>query len=279
MTKRKSILTRRPRKYQGEGLKQFRKDVAKLKKLGLTGTKIEPRKQKPTSYYIKKVNALKPVIEGRAQLVEASKPQRDIYRENAGYKTYSKYIIVDKEKPEQTAEMQGDYLNIKVPMERGQMEYIVFPVKAADLGQFVEKIKDDETLNNLKAPTDQFGFRLFGHNSRRGFPDVEDMAFYINTQYRHLLDKNNASREAFRHLTLLRFSGRENELPDSGEPKFIHRAPRENGRSDFYPNKRVADRIRKKYRTTKAKQRENETAEQRAARLAYQRDYYHKTKG
>lgn len=75
------------------GLRQFRKDVAKLKKLGLVSKKTDARKQQATRYMRTLVRSFSDVLKGEAQVFSVPRKESSIYKE-AGHRVKNQKVVV-----------------------------------------------------------------------------------------------------------------------------------------------------------------------------------------
>lgn len=254
----------------GQALKQFRSDVAALKKKGIISAKVDARKQRDTKYMRAKVRKYQDVLKGTAIAVPAPKEVRQKYVEKGVLEARGKMLIAPREFANQRARLKRGLVEVSRPLKNGTEEYVILPFRPVDMPDLIRKLRDDPTLDGLKRADEFFAFRLFGYNSVDAFPDMEDLADHVERNYQHLFN-GKASSDAVRHITFQRFkgayTGHGNPTP-SREPKIETYMPRSN--STGRNSERVGSyEIEKKKRLAlrKAKTRAKETPEERAARL------------
>lgn len=296
---------RRRKKYTGQGLKDYRHNLAILKKAGIVSKKTDARSQKVTRHYVRKINQYRGVLEGREIAVKAKPEIREKYKDV--FKTINSHVLVPKEFPNQTAKVRrpkggGSELIVKShpPREVGVIgqpgekrrtrgwEEVMLPFQPQTMPQLVEGIREHPEMEGWLGGDEMWGFQLYGHSSRKGFPDLDEtqdgMRDYINTKYRHLFDPRY-TEQAVSHFHLIKY------WPPTGEPpptpldmriynnnKPLHRPKR---RSRYRPEGReqssweaFMDNVpREKDKSRKRALRASETAEQKAARLAKHQAY------
>ena len=75
------------------GLREFRSDVARLKKLGLVSKKTDARKQSPTRYMRSLVRQFSDVLKGGAQVLNVPKNEVPYYK-SAGHRTHNGRVAI-----------------------------------------------------------------------------------------------------------------------------------------------------------------------------------------
>jgi hypothetical protein len=274
---------RRLLKDAGQSIREFRKDVARLKKLGVVSKRQDVRHQEPTKYMRGKVRKFGDVLRGEAIPVRAPKAVRETYREKGLFATRGGFVIVPKDQEGQRSKIRRGLIENIFPLGRGEMREVILPYRVADMVGLVQALKSDPSLDGRKEPTEMFAFRLYGHNSRTAFVDSQELIDYIETKYTHLF-KGVSKRDAFKHFTLVRFKGEKGSFdlpapPESGKVYSGKRRHTPTGRSDGPLG--TYERLKlERAAAKKAKQRERETPEHKRERLDKQRDYqrdYRKT--
>jgi hypothetical protein len=158
------------------GLRQFRKDVAKLKKLGLVSKKTDARKQQPTRYMRSLVRSFADVLKGEAKAFSVPKKEAPIYK-GAGHRVKGHKVVVptphgEKVRRAKTVEGVPSYVTEARGVRR---EHHVFPQDnlRAKLIARVEKLKP------LKKG-EYYAFRFKGYMSYRYFSGAEAKRQMIN---------------------------------------------------------------------------------------------------
>jgi hypothetical protein len=284
-------------KKQGSSIVEFRHAVSALKKAGVVSKRVNAHRQEPTRYMRNIVRQFSDVLEGRAVIAKPSKKLkakeareiREQFRQSGVLEVRRNKVIVPKDREGQyatltkrgfdreTGQARGVVDTVK-PMKHGREREIILPFKITSMPMLVERLKKDESLDNLKMGDEQFAFRLFGHNSQIGFPDAKEMGEYIERRYAHLF-KQQSSRAAVKHLSFLSFKG--HFVPPSTEHKIytsynnrkrrVDEKGRNTGRRRTYYEVTETEKRLLKQRMSKREQREKETMEQRLVRLEKQR--------
>jgi hypothetical protein len=163
-----------------EELKQFRRDVAILKKKGLLSKKYDARSVKPTRYLKGALKEFGDVLSGKATPVKVSKEKQAYYKKQ-GYRVKSGRVVVPHAENEKIIGTKGNFARI-IKGRGGKIQIM-------DLGLNRENIlqwQDDLRNNRFKLkPNEQLKFQMFGYNSRLGFWDrpghtaQEQMAEYL----------------------------------------------------------------------------------------------------
>jgi hypothetical protein len=263
---------------KGQELKAFRSQVAKLKSKGIVSKRVDARSQSATRYMRSKVRAFSDVLEGRTLAVRAPKDIRQKYIDAGIFQARGSFLIVPKEDARSRARIKKGrgLVEITTPLTWGQEHEIVLPFKATNMMDLANRIAENPNFDELKRPDEQFAFRLFGHNSRKAFVNGQEFADHVLRNYQHLFS-GKKGLQAVRHLSVIRFKGYGDEVPepDTNSPYYeepttntrrpINRKGR-NGRRDTFLNQRRA-----KDANRKAKARESESPSQRNKRLAEQR--------
>jgi hypothetical protein len=260
-------------KKAGKNLREFRKEVSELKKVGVLSPRVKASKQRPTRYMLGRLKRFADVIRGEVIPVPAAPEIRHRYRDKGVFEERGRFIMVPKESAGQTAQISRGMVEIVRPLKWGEERRIILPFKATDMEGVAHRLMDDPTLDGMKGSTELFGFRLFGHNMNTiGFPDAKELAQYILTNYAHLFS-GKSGREAVKHFVLFRFKARNSQLSETDEADRIY-TPRkgkpkdERGERDWMVKKR-----RERDAARKRKARDNETPEQTEKRRRYQRQY------
>lgn len=168
------------------GIKQFRSDVAKLKKKGLVSKTIDARSQEATRYMRNQVRKFADVLAGRAQVLHVPKSEKQYYQES-GFKTKGRNVIVptpNKEKVRRVKATKEGYPQYtttqKTPTGTRRGKNTVVPY--TDLEGFIRK--EVIPLGPLKNG-EKYAFRYHGNISYGSFADVELMLNYL-ARYRSI---------------------------------------------------------------------------------------------
>jgi hypothetical protein len=164
-----------------EELKQFRRDVAILKKKGLLNKKkYDARSVKPTKYLRSVIKEFGDVLQGEATPVKVSKEKQAYYKKQ-GYRVKSGRVIVPHAENEKVFGTHGNFVR-QVFGRNGKIQIL-------DLGldrDNILKWQDDLRNNRFKLkPYEQLKFQMFGYNSYSGFFNLpnktaqEQMAEYL----------------------------------------------------------------------------------------------------
>jgi hypothetical protein len=255
-------------------VREYRKEISLLKKQGIISKKIDARTHTPTRYMLSKLKKFKDVATGHALAVPVSKLPKgraDEYVSRGTMRQVGGFVVVPKTAVRQRADVVKGHIATYTLLGSGEERVIFLPYGGNRLSDIVAQLKDHESeINQLKGSKEQFGFQLFGHNSKRGFPDAETFRSYLEDQYSHILAKPKDNREAFQHFVIIRFRNKKG-MPQ-GEPyegKKYYKRKGENRRDDTYYQQYKKDLAAKRKRA----ERERETPEQRKARLEQQRRY------
>lgn len=247
-------------------IREVRKEVSQLKKVGLVSKRIDARSYVPTKYMLKKLRKNADILRGEVEAVAAPKDIRRKYVEKGLFEQRGSVLIVPKDYHNQKAKIKRGLIEISRPLGYGEERRIILPFKATDMEALAHKLRDDPTLDGMKEADELFGFRLFGHNMATiGFPDADELADYILTRYQHLFSGKNG-REAIKHFVLFRFKSRDSQLSEPPREGKVYHPRKRTAQTDWY-----AERKKAREKERKKKAREKETPEQRKNRLDKQR--------
>jgi hypothetical protein len=164
-----------------EELKQFRRDVAILKKKGLIDkNKYDARSVKPTKYLKSVIREFGNVINGEATPVRVSKERAKYYKEK-GYSVRNGRVIVPHMENEKVYGTHGNFVR-KITGRGGSIQVMDLGLDNRDINRWVDDLRN----NRFKLRTDeQLRFQMYGNNSHTGFTDTarrtaqEQMADYL----------------------------------------------------------------------------------------------------
>jgi hypothetical protein len=158
------------------GLKQFRKDLAKLKKKGLVSKKIDARSQTATRYMLGQVRKFADVLSGKAAVLTVPKHEKSYYKET-GHRTKGSKVVV------QTP--HGETARRSKPVN-GIPAYQTSKGKSAPrihtltpFSQLEHWLRQTVVNAPPRKKGEVYGFKFFGHNSYRLFADKESLLEYF----------------------------------------------------------------------------------------------------
>lgn len=240
--------------------RELRSQIAQLKKLGAIDKKINAATVKLTDYRKRQVSAFRPVLRGEADFVKLKKPDRGAYARNTAARKFGSFLIVPKEDKDQRTDVINrggrDLVRIKTPLGRGEMSQIILPYDAKDMIELATAIQNDDELPDEITAYDhvqQYAFALYGHTTKIGFPQKQDLVDYILINYKHLFDPKAGQANAVKHFVLVSYGGGAGvppEIPESlAGPKYESemghgRYPSINkrGRTDWYENRKAQNK-------------------------------------
>lgn len=254
-------------------VKEYKKELAQLKKQGIVSKRIDARSHKPTRYMLTKIRKFKDVATGHAMAIPVSKvpsERRSKYISKGTARQQGEFLIVPKTATNQRADVVKGHIATYTNLGMGEERVIFLPFEAKDLNDIVKQLEDHESeINQLKEPNEQFGFQLFGHNAKRGFVDADDLHKYLTQNYSHLLTSPKQAQEALQEFVLIRFRNRKG-IPDMEPYHGVKYYGKKNERRDDTYYQGV---LRKRAAVRKANLRAKETPKQREERLEKQRSY------
>lgn len=260
-------------KNSGKSIKEFRHEIAQLKKAGVVSKRVNAARQEPTKYMRAKVRKFYDVIVGQSVPVRAPKAIREDYASKGLFEARGPFLMVPKESPNMraTLDKKGRIKTSapigKKPVSQGgvRINKIVLPYSPADMLKLVNKIENDPNLPEELKGADQYAFNLFGHASLLGFPSKSEMIEYIKVRYTHLF-KGESGRQAVRNFVLLTYSGGSSNVPVIATEKLYSqrgqgRKPNATGRS--YADSWMQEKRRELRAEKEKKRRAKLTEEQR----------------
>lgn len=257
-------------------VRQYRKQLAELKRQEIVAKRINVRSHQPTRYMLSKLKTFKGVALGHELAVPVSKisPHRARqYTEKGIANRIGKFLVVPKTAAKQKADIYKGHIQVTTELQRGDFREIKYPANIHDMHNILEWLAEHEKdLNELKGPRDQFGFQLNGHNSRQGLANIRELIAYLmkydgsNPKERGNLFKKGSVDE----FVIIRFRPAKGTNRPSMEPYYGEKrySPRKKDRKD---ERRGADYKREKERERKARQRMAEGTTEHERRLEKQR--------
>lgn len=269
-------------------IREYRKELSTLKKAGLVSKRIHAGRHKPTRYMISKINAFKPIALGHEIAIPIKKmsPHRlREYVENglASVRKFGKQQVVTRPRTheKQRIDVHKGHIRVITQLERGQEEIIPLGTRLNDITDVYRWLEmNADRLNELGGSRAQFGFQIFGHNSRRGFPNVQELIKYLQLYNGATYDFNyqrgdiQDKRLDYIEFVLIKFRpGRKSNRPQMepylGEKRYSRKSGELRGREKELSRKyRMETNRQRQYR-----KRLDETKEEKEARLAKQREY------
>lgn len=203
-------------------LRAFRKDVAALKRSGILGD-LKPSTStvlpstlyqgKPLKTWVKVYDSATPSGGSTSKVVSLPKKQAETYKKldyisdvSRKTKTTAHVLVPTIPGTKVKVDKEG---KIHVTETSTGITVVHLPVKYHNLEQYVEDVlKNAREINRMKRSNERFGFQFFGSNSRRIFPDIQELMDYL-TGYRsidEMLDRKNSrwAREAIQNLVIIK---------------------------------------------------------------------------
>lgn len=230
------------------GLRQFRSDVAKLKKLGLVSKHVSARSQEPTRYMIGQVRKFADVIKGEARAIKIPKIELPSYK-GGGFRTKGSRAVIPAPKGATVKRAKPKNgipsYSISIPStdkKKGvTIERHLFPANTL-------RAKLRDWIAHLKPlrKGEYFAFRYRGYMSARIFsgPDArEEMIEYMERYIPDELDTEE-SEEYFEAFEVVRIEdtkawakGYQRQQEQSAE----HRRTRNRDRLNAWRRKKYAE--------------------------------------
>lgn len=189
-------------------LKQFRHNIAVLKKKGLISKKYDARSVTPTKYLNSVIKNFSDVLYGRAGVATVSKKKAGEYRA-AGYKTSGKKVVVPKKEGERIHVSRKGNITTTRYVQGGAIQIVDIPVPFHNLEQWLADISNPQ-FEGLKSPTDRWAFRFHGYNSLGTFSTLEQlvriMHMYQSGDIHKALDTGNPQKgeDVYRNLSIVK---------------------------------------------------------------------------
>jgi hypothetical protein len=258
-------------------LREYRKQLKTLQKQQVISKRIITKLHKPTRYMVGKLKKFKGVAVGHELAVPAKSltPHRQrLYTERGLGQIIDKFFVLPKTAERQRADIHKDHVRVTTSLEFGEETVVKFPTRLEDLNDFLSWAdRNADTLNSLKGPRDQFGFQIFGHNAKRGFPNMQELIRYLNN-YSHILDNHRSARNAIQEFILIKFRPmRRGTMHPTLEPYYGSKKYSPKRKRDKKDIQRAAAYKRENERKRKARYRVEESKEEHAKRLERQREY------
>lgn len=250
-------------------VRQYRHEVAALKKAGVLSKRVNARSQRVTKYMLRMTRRYEDIVRGEVLAVKAAKVDPGYY-EKGLFEKRGRFLIVPKTDKNMRAKVLKGKIATFRRLGEGEERKIFLPYTATDMPALVERLKNDPNLDGLKAADEQFAFQLLGHNALMGFVDADELIEFIERRYAHLFS-GTVGHKAVKSFTLWRFKhdlGRlQTEAAES--EKFFNEGKRRRRRGPpgvIEQQRMERDRIRKE------QERDRETPERYQERLAKQRE-------
>jgi hypothetical protein len=267
-------------------IRGYRKELSTLKKQGVVSARINAAQHNPTRYMVSKLKKFKGVASGRELAVPISKMsvhRAREYTEKGIAERVGKFLVVPKTAAKQKADIYKGNIRIRTGLANGEETVIKFPVSLHDLTDFIEWAEDHADILNIeRGPSDQFGFQIFGHNAKRGFPNIQSLVNYL-MRYDGSTDEYGTSRSNLQgtpldrmDFVLMRFrptKGRGDQVHPQLEPYYGKKKYSSKGKRGQGNKKYVEDYRRERNAQRVNKFRMSETKAERERRLEKQREY------
>lgn len=199
---------------QKRNLRQFRKQVARLKKQGLIPKTTDARRAQP--FWLRGghrldelVRKFSNVASGNATVVQLTSEETKKFKAQ-GYKTIGRgkaARVVVPHGPEERVFVSHGYVTIKHP---AGISRIQIPIAYHDLEQYLTDIqKQKRRINRLKNTDEYFGFRFFGHRSSMYSRDIGlligELIKYDSIQAAIKDDSARDMDQLYQNLEIIRF--------------------------------------------------------------------------
>jgi hypothetical protein len=259
-------------------VREYRKQLATLKKQEIVSRRVDVRSHQPTRYMLGKLKKFKGVALGHELAVPISKVSTHRarqYTDRGIANRIEKFLIVPKTAAKQKADVYKGHIRTTTQLERGEIAEVKYPATVHDMHDIVQWLADHEqTLNQLKGPRDQFGFQLSGHNSRQGLANIRELIAYLmkydgsNPRERGDIFK---SKSAIQEFVIFRFRPERGSNRPNLEPYYGVKRYSKGRTKDRKDQRRGEEYRREKEREKKARQRMAEDKETYENRIAKQR--------
>lgn len=184
-------------RLQGAALREFRRNVAKLKHAGGVSKRVDARKQRPTRYMTSKVKRLEPVLRGEAVLVPRKKLRPDIladYERTHGRE--GRNVVIRKQVAEKVHVRRGMPELERVLADTGEkrvvQKRIPIPVDIENFDEFISSLENNPDFWETKRgdfPPWVFGFTIGGGRSVQLYESAAGLAASLN-EYRKFEEEN-----------------------------------------------------------------------------------------
>lgn len=151
-----------------EELKQFRHDVAILKKKGLLDKALDARGVLPSKYLKSQIKKYQAVIEGTAKVAKVTNAKKKYYK-SKGYQTKgANKVIVPVQAGEKVYSHKGDF-RVKITGRGGSITRMDLGLSTDDILQWADDLRNDSY--HLRSD-ELLRFQFFGNNSHAGFHNL-----------------------------------------------------------------------------------------------------------
>lgn len=261
-------------------VREYRKQLATLKKQEIVSKRVDVRSHLPTRYMMNKLKKFKGVALGHELAVPVSKVSTHRarqYTEKGIANRIEKFLIVPKTAVKQKADVYKGHIRTTTQLERGEVSEIKYPATVHDMHDIIEWLAEHEqTLNQLKGPRDQFGFQLSGHNSRQGLANIRELIAYLmrydgsNPKERGNIFKG---KSAIQEFVIFRFRPEKGSNRPNLEPYYGVKRYSKGREKDRKDKRRSENYKREQERERKARQRMAEGEQEHRKRIEKQRTY------
>jgi hypothetical protein len=258
-------------KKQGKSIREFRHEVATLKKLGIVSKKTDVRKVEPSRYRRGQLRKFIDVLVGTHVPVKAPKAVREKYSEKGIFRERGSFLLVPSEHRDMKARIKKGLVETSRPIGNKIMRSIILPYNATDMLDLANKMERDPTLASELDGADQYVFSLFGHTSKGGrhgrsqnigFLNKAEMIKHIKVNYAHLFN-GMSGRQAVQHFKLVVYSGGSNVPPDVPNVTKFYSAQGNGANPNISDNDWLRNRRRQTHAAGEKKRRSKLTDEQR----------------
>lgn len=198
-----------------ENIRQFRKDIAALKRKGLI-TGVDARSVQPTPHLRKLVSRFDDVLSGKATPVKLSKTETKNLKA-AGYDVYKGRTIFPHSAGEKVGVSHG---HAKIRQPHG-VSSVTIPVQYHNLDSYLKAIrKNEKTIDAMKKRDEYFAFRFYGHQSLAIYRNIDllidDLMHYEAVENARHSKSAKSMNEIYRNLEIVTVH-RQRDWTESGQ--------------------------------------------------------------
>lgn len=174
-------------KLQGAELREFRRKVSQLKKLGGVSKTVKAGSQKPTRYMVRKVAKLEPVLSGQATLIPKRALRSDILKDyERTHQTSGRNVLIPKQGPSETVRVREGLPEVSRSLGQGSRGRVIerripLPIDLENIDDFIADLRNNPqkwARERGPYPPWVFGFTIYGNRSHL-FVDPEILADWL----------------------------------------------------------------------------------------------------
>lgn len=157
-----------------QGIKEFRHEIALLKRKGLIDKKYDARSVTPTKYLKSQVKKFSSVLSGEATPVKVSKSRQAYYKE-LGYTVKNNRVVVPHLKNEKVYGSHGNFA-VKVTGKFGSITRTDRGLRVKNIDQWREQLIKE--FKNLKS-NERLSFQIGGSFTDKTFATIETLLLFL----------------------------------------------------------------------------------------------------